>query len=62
MKKALLILIAPIIAGCSSDELAATERVFRGGMDAYYGRPAQTGYYQPVQPAVVTPVAPVYGY
>jgi hypothetical protein len=49
-----------IFSGCTDQELAATERVIRGGVDGYYGRPAVTGYYQP-QP-VAPAYAPVYTY
>lgn len=56
--KYLIILIPLLFVACTEEDYARTERVVRAGADAFYGRPASTGYYQPV----VTPVAPAYPY
>jgi hypothetical protein len=63
MKKyALIILIPLLFTACTDEQYATTERVVRAGADAYYGRPAPTGYYQPVPQPVVTPVYPYGSY
>lgn len=47
-----LFLVALYLSGCSDEDMARTERVLRAGANAYYGQPAQTGYYVQPAPAV----------